>query len=74
MNRSIKISKQRPADWSELPEEGRHWVTVVGDDGEARGWGICDIQVRGRETVMSWVVNGPKPVKVASKRKHRRPV
>ena len=74
MNCSIRISKQRPADWPEGPEVGRHLCTVIDDDLNTVGWGICDIEEKGREITTKWLVNGPKPVKVASKRKHRRPV
>lgn len=76
MNRSIRISKQRPADWPATQEEaqGRHLCTWIDDDLRLVGWGVCDMELRGREMTMTWIVNGPNPVKVASKRKHRRPV
>ena len=61
---SIAITKVRPAHWGDGPELGRHETS----------WGICDLEEKGREVTTKWIVNGPKPVQVRSKRKHRRPV
>lgn len=60
----LHVYKARPAHWAEGPEVGRHETS----------WGICDLEEKGREITTKWILNGPKPVQVRSKRKHRRPV
>lgn len=71
MKRKATIAKTRPAHWADGPEIGRHLCTTIDEDLNTVGWGICDLEERGREVFVSWMINGPAPVRMTLKRKYR---
>lgn len=69
--RRATVSKTRPEHWADEPELGRHLCTTIDEQLNIVGWGVCDIEEKGREITTKWYINGPAPVPMTLKRKYR---